>query len=185
MSRSRLQAALLVDGYNVIGASSVLSRVRDRLGLETSRQKLIEDLVSYSAFEGLATTIVFDAYLQSGPSSCQVITENLSVHYTEFGQTADTYIEKMCATFDGRNLYHSSLRLIVATSDRTQQMMVMGYGAEWISAQRLINKVEATAHQLKHQHQPKKPSSRRFLIDALDPTTQQRLAELRKSMKSD
>jgi hypothetical protein len=179
MSRSRLQAALLVDGYNVIGAWSGLSQVRDRLGLETSREKLIEALVSYSAFEGLETKIVFDAYLQKRPSCFEVITKNLSVHYTEFGQTADTYIEKTCAEFS-RNGFSSPSRLIVATSDRVQQMMVVGYGAEWMSAQQLVDKVRSTTYRLKQEHGTSKKSSSRFLIHSLDPKIQERLAQLRK-----
>ena len=179
MPRSRLQAVLLVDGYNVIGAWSCLQKTRDCEGLEASREKLIEALVNYSAFEGLDTQIVFDAHYQDTPSCGEVITQNLSVHYTEFGQTADTYIERFCASFSHEQTPN---RLIVATSDRTQQLMIMGYGAEWMSAQQLVFAVESTANRVRRQNRAKKQSSSRFLVNSLDAKAQQRLAEWRKGL---
>ena len=182
MPRSRPQAVLIVDGYNVIGAWSDLQKTRDSDGLEASREKLIEALVNYSAFEGLETQIVFDAHYQDTRSYCQEITPNLLVHYTEFGQTADTYIEKFCSLFR-YDLYRSASRLIVATSDRAQQLTVVGYGAEWMSAQQLVNAVESTARRVQRQHRPKKRSPSRFLFNSLDAQSQQRLSDWRKGLK--
>lgn len=181
MPPPRSQAVLLVDGYNVIGAWSCLQKIRDRDGLEPARGQLIEALVNYSAFEGLSTQIVFDAQYQATGSNCEVVTRNLSVYYTEFGQTADTYIEKFCASFR-RNLCLPPQRLIVATSDRAQQLMVIGYGAEWMSAQQLADEVESKARRVR-SHRPKKQSPSRFLVNSLDPKSQQRLAQLRKGLK--
>jgi len=182
MPRSRPQAVLIVDGYNVIGAWSYLQKTRDLDGLEASREKLIEELVNYSAFEGFETQIVFDAHYQDTRSYCQEITPNLLVHFTEFGQTADTYIEKFCASFR-YDLYKSTSRVIVATSDRAQQLTVMGYGAEWMSAQQLVNAVETTARRIQRQHQSKKQPSSRFLFNSLDAQSQQRLTEWRRGLK--
>ena len=61
MARSEPQAFLLVDGYNVIGAWSELKQARDCEGLETARWQLVETLTNYSAFQGYATEVVFDA----------------------------------------------------------------------------------------------------------------------------
>lgn len=173
------QAVLLVDGYNVIGAWSCLQKTRDRHGLEASRQELIEALVNYSAFEGYGTQLVFDAHYQDTGSGCEVITENLSVYYTEFGQTADTYIEKFCASFR-YNLSKPAHRVIVATSDRAQRLIVTGYGAEWMSAQQLVYAVESMASRLRRKNQPKKQSSSRFLVNSLDAKAQQRLDKWRR-----
>ncbi len=182
MPPPRSQAVLLVDGYNVVGAWPSLQKTRNRHGLEAARGKLIEALVNYSAFEGLDTQIVFDAQYQATGSNCEVITSNLSVHFTEFGQTADTYIEIFCASFR-RNLSLPLKRLIVATSDRAQRLMVVGYGAECMSAQQLVYDVESKARRLISQNCAKKQSSGRFLVNSLDAKAQQRLAELRKGLK--
>lgn len=182
MPPSSPQAFLLVDGYNVIGAWSNLKKTRDRHGLETARQELVEALINYSAFQGYATQVVFDAHFQDTPCSCEALTSHLSVCYTDFGQTADTYIEKFCASFR-YNLCKRTQRLIVATSDRAQQMMVVGYGAEWMSSLQLASDVEGTTRRLKHRHRPQKQSRSRFLFNSLDAEAQQRLAEWRKGMK--
>lgn len=170
---------LLVDGYNVIGAWPKLERLRDRHGLEVSREKLIEALVNYSACEGLETQIVFDAHYQNKPIFSEAIAARVSVCYTEFGQTADTYIEKFCADFRYQTAKPTA-RLIVATSDNTQKLVVTGYGAEWISAQRLIGELESTYKHYKTRQNSRAQPAKSFLFQALDPKTRQRLEDLRK-----
>src|SRR5689334_3185533 len=98
MPRSTIPAVLLVDGYNIIGAWSCLKKTRDNAGLEAAREELVEAMTSYSAFVGYETQIIFDARYHNASSNKEIITELLSVHFTDFGQTADTYIEKVCAS---------------------------------------------------------------------------------------
>jgi predicted RNA-binding protein with PIN domain len=183
MSRSSAQAVLLVDGYNMIGAWPCLKRTRDRAGLEASRWELIEALTNYSAFQGFATQLVFDAQYQNSCSNQEVITENLLVHYTDFGQTADTYIEKACVSLRHQLAQDLIYRFIVATSDRAQQLMVQGYGAEWMSAQQLYYDVEASTFRARQRHKSRKQSSSRFLANAIDAKARQRLSELRMGLK--
>ncbi|KAM3108871.1 NYN domain-containing protein [Phormidesmis sp. 146-33] len=178
MPRSTPQAMLLVDGYNIVGAWHDLKQVRDREGLEEARRKLVEALMGYSAFQGFDTQVVFDAQYRDSPSNREVITEHLCVHYTDLGQTADTYIERTCANFR-HDIRKFKQRLIVATSDRAQQLTVVGYGAEWMSAQQLANEVDHIARRVKRKQKDSKKSSGRFLFNSLDPIAQQRLANLR------
>lgn len=70
--------------------------------------------------------------------------KSLSVHYTSYSETADTYIEKFCASFVRQNP-ESRTRIIVATSDQAQRHTVVGYGAEWMSAQKLAKEVDFTS----------------------------------------
>ncbi|MCW6035467.1 NYN domain-containing protein [Spirulina subsalsa FACHB-351] len=178
MKPSTTRAFLLVDGYNIIGAWPTLKEVRDRDSLEASRQHLIEALINYSAFQGLEVQVVFDAHLQRTPAYREPHTDHLSVYYTNFEQTADTYIERTCATFR-HTLEGFQRRLIVATSDRAQQQTAIGYGAEWMSALQLVNNLEQSHHQHRRQHRPQKKHQGRFLFHSLDPQAQQRLAQLR------
>lgn len=185
MQPSSPTAVLLVDGYNIIGAWHYLKTTRDVDGLEAARWQLIESLINYSAFKGFETQIVFDAQYQQTPSCQEVKTENLSVCYTNFGETADTFIEKTCAVYFRQYIQRSHLsRLIVATSDRTQQLMVVGYGAEWMSAQQLRGEVESTIARSRRQHKPTKQSSSRFLANAIDAKARQRLAQMRLGLKN-
>jgi uncharacterized protein len=201
MPPSRKQAVLLVDGYNVIGAWTDLhDRPKQHKGqrhtsqnplqsgskadLEAARDKLVEALINYSAYEDYETKIVFDAYNRDLPAYCEVVTPNLSIHYSDFLETADTYIEKFCAAFR-HDLQYSACRLIVATSDRAQQMTAIGFGAEWISALQLISNVDSSAKRSKGRHRPQKQSAGRFLFNSLDPKAQARLSALRHGLPLD
>ena len=177
-----LQVILLIDGYNIIGAWSNLKKTRDRYGLATARQELIEVLINYSAFEGYKSQLIFDAQYQNQRTYCETFTKHLSVCYTGFGQTADTHIEKFCASYKSKPCQPRG-RLIVATSDRAQQQTVLGYGAEWMSSQQLAKEIDSTIHRIRYKQRPQKPARSRFLLNSLDAKAQQRLAQLRKGMK--
>lgn len=178
MTGSTSQAILLVDGYNIIGAWPDLIELRDIQGLEFARNGLAETLANYSAYKGFETLLVFDAYGQPQTHRSESLTQHLSVHYTSFGQTADSYIEITCAKFrnDSRKFQK---RLIVATSDRAQQLTVIGYGAEWMSAAQLASDVNLSVQNVKHRQKPQKHSKQRFLSKSLNSETQAKLAKLR------
>jgi uncharacterized protein len=180
MSSSPPQAILLVDGYNMIGAWHSLKRVRDRHGLEEARRDLVTELIDYSAYQNFETHIVFDSQYQDAPGSREPVTGNLTICYTDYRQTADTYIEKLCAQFR-KDIRKFDQRLIVATSDRAQQLTVVGYGAECMSAQQLRSEVELAALRVRRQQQTgrKQRSPKRFLASSLDPVARQQLAKLR------
>jgi predicted RNA-binding protein with PIN domain len=178
MPRSSHQAILLVDGYNVVCAWACLKETRDCRGLEEARRQLVETLINYSAFQGFDTQVVFDAQYRDGGKSRDVITTNLTIHYTDFGQTADTFIEKTCADFRS-DIRKFNQRLIVATSDRAQQLTVVGYGAEWMSVEQLEAEVEAIARRVQSRQKNTKKPTGRFLAHSLDPAAQARLSQLR------
>lgn len=171
------QAILLVDGYNIIGAWASLTELKVDRGLDAAREALIAALANYSAYQEYETWAVFDAYEQRSPASQQTITPYLSVHYTSYGQTADSYIERACAKFrnDARKF---TQRLIVATSDNVHRQTVIGYGAEGISALHLEGEVLSTSQQVRtRQKTPKKRSGRVF--GSLKPDVQAKLARMR------
>ncbi|MEM8504354.1 MAG: NYN domain-containing protein [Cyanobacteria bacterium P01_D01_bin.1] len=176
MVRNSTQAILLVDGYNIIGAWDNLSQTKELQGLDTARENLITALANYSAYQDYETWAVFDAYEQRTPASRDPITAHLSVHYTGFGQTADSYIERACAKFrnDARKF---TQRLIVATSDNVHRQTVIGYGAEGISALQLQNEVASVTQRVQRRQKTKKKRSGRF-IAGLDPDIQNRLRKM-------
>lgn len=178
MPLSKKLTILLVDGYNAIGNWSELQQVRDRESLDSARRQLIEFLINYAAWQSWETLVVFDAYSREDPGYREEHTEHLSSYYTDFAQTADTYIEKYCACFS-RKVERFDRRLIVATSDRLQQQTVRGYGAELMSARELAIAVRGAQNRMKQKHRPQRASRGRFLFDSLDPKAQQRLTQLR------
>lgn len=180
MPASTPQALLLVDGYNVIGAWHGLKQTRDRYGLEEARRELVDALAGYSAYQNFDTHVVFDSQYQETPGRREILTGNICICYTDYRQTADTYIERACALFR-KDIRKFDLRLIVATSDRAQQLTVVGYGAECMSAEKLQSEVELAALrvQRKQQKAQKGRSPKRFLSNAIDPAARQRLAQMR------
>jgi uncharacterized protein len=186
MAPKRQEVILLVDGYNIIGAwPELYPDPRDETplpphneaDLEAARQRLVEQLINFSAFEGYDTTIVFDAHSRDTPAYLEVITPNLSVYYTEFKETADTYIEKFCAGHQHQRTLKT--RILVATSDRAQQLTVGGFGAEWMSALQLVGNVESSSRSSRDRRSSKGQNSGRFLFNSLDPKSQARLAAMR------
>jgi uncharacterized protein len=170
-------ATLLVDGYNIIGFWKPLALRRDRHSLEAARDDLIEELANYSAFQGYQTRIIFDAHQRRESSgSSELVTETLETYYTEYGETADTHIELFCSQ---TRFQANAPRLIVATSDRAQQLTVMGYGAEWISAHQLIQNIKAATLHIRQSQRSQKKRSTRLLSHSLDPHAKTQLEKWR------
>jgi len=127
---------LLVDGYNVIFAWDELAALARR-DIACARAALTEILANYRAFRGCEAILVFDAYKVKGnPGSGETI-DGVRVVYTKEAQTADAYIER--ATYELRK----ERRVRVATSDNLEQLIILGHGAERISADAFHAEVEA------------------------------------------
>ena len=181
MRRAASEVLLLIDGYNAIGGWPKLIELRDRDGLQVARRHLIEVMFSYIAYRGFDAKLVFDAHYQDTPGNCESVSPDLTVCYTNFGQTADSYIEQFCAQFKmSVAALRGDKRLLVATSDRDQQMMVRGYGAECMSVQQLMGEIARTNQQIRDKQRSRKRSKGRFLFHSLDAEVQQRLADLRR-----
>jgi uncharacterized protein len=176
-------ALLLVDGYNIIGAWPRLQRLQARHGLDSARQDLVETLCSYAAFQGYNTQVVFDAHFRDQPRCQEQVTKALVVCYTDFGETADSFIERTCAVFF-RQQRQPRHRLIVATSDRAQRLLVTGLGAECISAHRLAVEVESSQQHLRqtvYRQVAQSPPKGR-LSQQLGGPVRQRLEALRRQL---
>ena len=79
---------------------------------------------------------MFDAYRIKGHKEEVVDYHNIHVVYTKEAETADAYIER--TTHDMAKEH----QVTVATSDRLEQMIVIGAGAHRISARELEGEVE-------------------------------------------
>ncbi|MDB9525534.1 NYN domain-containing protein [Oscillatoria sp. CS-180] len=183
MKPSIPQPLLFVDGYNIIGAWPQLSRIRDVESLGLARDRLIEEITNYSAYQGFKARIVFDAYNQKQRGLKDTVTQDVSIHYTDFGQTADTCIERWCAELQ-RDVRYFNLRVIVATSDQAHRHTVTGYGAEWMSAHRLALDMEQAVRQGRSHQRSKaagKKSKRSRTV--LKPAVHDRLRALRAQLE--
>ena len=113
---------LLVDGYNIIFAWDELKKLSQK-SLDLARSALIHRLCNYQGFSGVKIILVFDAYkVKKNPGTVEEYGE-VSVVYTKEAETADSYIERVSHELSKTN------RVRVATSDGSEQMIILGNGA--------------------------------------------------------
>lgn len=135
---------LLVDGYNIIFAWEELNKLAKE-NLDLARTTLINRLCNYQGFKQNNVIVVFDAYRVSGHHREVEQHHNVSVVYTKESETADSYIEKVTHELS------KSHRVRVATSDGTEQIIILGNGAFRVSAAEFedeVKRVEATIREI-------------------------------------
>jgi len=135
---------LLVDGYNIIFAWEELNKLAKE-NLDLARTTLINRLCNYQGFRQNNVIVVFDAYRVSGHHREVEQHHNISVVYTKESETADSYIEKVTHELS------KSHRVRVATSDGTEQIIILGNGSFRVSAAEFedeVKRVEATIREI-------------------------------------
>ena len=85
---------LILDGYNVIFAWDDLSLLAEK-SLDLARTRLMDIMADYLGFTGNPVVIVFDAYRSSNDTGKRFNHHGVDVVFTETGQSADAYIEKL------------------------------------------------------------------------------------------
>lgn len=176
MSTTSPSTILLVDGYNVIGSWPQLQKIKEEQGLEQARDSLIEILINYAGYKQIEVRIIFDAHYQKTPQNEERRSNYVTVYYTSYSETADSHIERFCASFQRRNP-HSRTRIIVATSDIAQTTTVRGYGAECMSAARLRQEIETTNAKQRKNLRPRRNYT--TLFNRVNKETQRKLEEIR------
>mgnify|MGYP001862897886 FL=1 len=133
---------LLVDGYNIIHAWEDLSTLA-REDLDGARAKLIDLLRNYQSWRGCRVIVVFDAYKVKGGKGAVEQLGDLYVVYTKEAETADMYIERTTYQLSRDN------RVRVATSDGLEQMIILGHGAQRMSAAELKYETDQVMAQIR------------------------------------
>ncbi len=128
---------LLVDGYNIIFAWDELKALA-KVNLDAAREALLEVLSNYQGYRKCKMIVVFDAYKVKGGEQRQEKYDDLDVVYTKEAETADMYIER--TTYEIGKKYFVK----VATSDRLEQMIILGNGAFQMSAKELKAEIQQT-----------------------------------------
>ncbi|MBQ4466396.1 MAG: NYN domain-containing protein [Oscillospiraceae bacterium] len=121
---------LLVDGYNIIFAWDELNKIAAE-NLDAARAQLIHILANYRGWKQCRLIVVFDAYRVKGGTGSSTEESGISVIYTKEAETADTYIERVSHELA------KDYRVKVATSDGTEQIIILGNGAYRMSAAEL------------------------------------------------
>lgn len=133
---------LLVDGYNIIFAWDNLKKIAEE-NLDAARAELINMMCSYQGFAGCELILVFDAYRVKGKHREVEKYYNINIVYTKESETADTYIERTTHELSKTH------RVRVATSDGTEQMIILGNGAMRISAAEFKKRYETAQNAIR------------------------------------
>ena len=125
--KERREDLFIIDGYNFIFAIAHLSDIA-RVDIDRARDTLIRMACNFSAFKKCKSIVVFDAYKRVGAEGTELKYGSVTVVYTKEKQTADAYIERLAHEL-------SDTRVVrVVTSDKDEQLMVLGVGALRVSA---------------------------------------------------
>ena len=141
---------LLVDGYNILYASSELQDLA-QTDLKAARDRLMDILSNFQGYRRETVILIFDAYKVAGGQERVLQYHNLNIVYTREAETADQYIEKAVHDLSGKH------RVTVATSDAVEQVIIYGQGAMRLSARDFWSEVSATEQKIREDlmHQPR------------------------------
>ena len=128
---------LLVDGYNIIFAWDDLAAIAKE-DMDLARSRLVNLMCNYRGLHRCEIILVFDAYRIKGNTGSFEKVNNISVVYTKEAETADSYIERTTHELS------KNYRVQVATSDRMEQLIIIGNGAMRISADAFRKEVDRT-----------------------------------------
>lgn len=167
---------LLVDGYNIIFAWEELRELAEA-NIHAARDKLMDILSNYQGYKKCTLILVFDAYKLEGHTEEVFPYHNIYVVYTKEAETADQYIEKTVHRI-GREY-----QVTVATSDRLEQVIILGQGASRISALGLKEEIEEASRQLRQEWREKRQSSRNYLFDHMTEEMADYMEEVRLGKK--
>ena len=126
--------------------------------LSDARDALVARLHDYAGASGQKVIVVFDAWQSERQQ--RTVEENgwITVVYTQKGETADHYIERVCDNL-AEEARAGRLRLRVATSDGLEQTIVLGRGAERVPRGNFCMKWSAKrarwARTAAHRHAPR------------------------------
>ena len=174
--RERKEEYLLVDGYNIIFAWPELNELAET-NMDGARQKLLDLLCNYQGIQNCHIIAVFDAYRVKEHKEEVIKYHNIHLVFTKEAQTADQYIEKFA--HQNSNKY----KMVVATSDGLQQIIVRGAGCMLLSARELREEMEKANQRVREEYEETKEKQRNYLMDSLTEESKKQMEEILKEEK--
>lgn len=159
-SEERKTEVLLVDGYNIIFAWDDLKEL-SQVNIGGARGKLMDILGNYQGYRKNIVILVFDGYKVEGNPGEVLKYHNVYVVYTKEAETADQYIEKTVHEIGKK------YDVKVATSDALEQVIILGQGAQRISARDLREEIEIVNQQIREEHIEKTKKTNQYLFEGL------------------
>jgi len=133
---------LLIDGYNVIHAWDDLRKLSEAT-IEGARNALINILCNYQGYKRCELIVVFDAYMVKGSHREVEDVDGIHIVYTKEAETADMYIEKVSHKLARDH------RVRVVTSDRLEQLIIIGNGAIRVSSEEFADEIQTVEEEIR------------------------------------
>lgn len=151
--------------------------------LSDARDALVARLHDYAGASGQKVIVVFDAWQSERQQ--RTVEENgwITVVYTQKGETADHYIERVCDNL-AEEARAGRLRLRVATSDGLEQTIVLGRGAERVSARELLYEMEREKGAM-GVHSGAQARAKNTLMERLPENVRQSLERMRRGEQTE
>ena len=163
---------LLVDGYNIIFAWDDLNEL-SKVNMDSARTKLADILCDYQGYCKNTLILVFDAYRVEGHSGEIMQYKNIYIVYTKEAETADQYIEKTVHDIGRRH------HVTVATSDGTEQVIIMGQGARRLSARGLLEEIQEAHRELRELYLKRHSKGGQYLMENVPEDLAQLMEDVR------
>jgi small GTP-binding protein len=150
----------LVDGYNIIFAWQELKELAEH-NIDSARDRLLDVMCNYQGIRGCHLIVVFDAYRVQNHRTEVMDYHNIHVVFTKEAETADQYIEKFAHTH-GREY-----RVVVATSDGLEQIIIRGQGCGLISARELQEEIKRLEKEMREELSQNQWKEKSFLGEVM------------------
>ena len=165
-----------MDGYNIIFAWEELKELA-KMDMGAARGKLIDILANYQGYKKMTLIMVFDAYKVEGNTGSIEKYHNIYVVYTKEAETADQYIEKTVHEIGKK------YEVTVATSDATEQVIIMGQGAKRLSAAGLWEEITDAVREIRTEYIGKQQDQKQYLFENLSEELAEFMEDVRMGKK--
>lgn len=166
----------ILDGYNIIHSWPELLELAGEL--KNARDRLVDIMIEYGTYEHLDITIVFDALFTTDEAHEEKLNPHFSVIYTEQGETADSYIERLAY-----ELVRQDFEVHVVTSDGAEQTVILGAGAYRLPSREFRRMVRRSKEKMREHYVEKRsqPLLRNDVGSRLNDDVAAKLDKLRKN----
>ncbi len=161
--------ALILDGYNVIGA---LDRYRASGSLDAARELLINDTLKAAGWTGRSVIVVFDAHRSPEPGRAELRAGGaVRVVYSAPGESADDVIERLLSRLEGS--------ATVYTADFALQRTALARGSTRATPREFADLLDELPAVTRTPDEPR----RSRVADRLSPETLRKLEEIRRKAR--
>ena len=156
--KEKEETYILIDAYNVIFSWKELADIA-QADIQAARDRLVEIISHYKSSVDMQIIVVFDAYKVENHKREVIKYQDISIVYTKQAETADQYIEK---TVSGMA---KKYKVIVVTSDATEQIIIQSKGCILISSREFELEVQRVEKDISERLSNISNNEKRYISD--------------------